>query len=377
MIDTIIAIFAGRWKLFLATLIAQVMIAFFLHTGARLPEMLRFLVFTSPQERAGLASPLPSAVNLFNQIESKLQQKRNEFTLKKPVSVIPSAVASANYDLANGHITVDFQTGEVLNGQNEKKRLPIASLTKIMTAVVALDLADYHERFTVPESASQVQPTSIGVVPGQKMSVEELLHALLLTSANDSAHVIKEGINNKYHADVFVRAMNSKAEILGLKNTRFSNPQGFDNPDNFSSAEDLAVLTRYALANYPEIAEIAKTEYKFLPADSNHKQFDLYNWNGLLGVYPGAQGIKIGNTGQAGYTTAVVSQREGPSSAPGGASAGKHKLITIILGAPGVLERDMWAAQALDDGFAKLGLDPVEITEDQLRAKYSTWKYFN
>lgn len=364
MMDTIIATFAGRWKLFLATLLAQFMIAFLLHTGARLPEMFRFLVFTIPQERAGLIDPVPSAVNFFSQIENKLREKRNDFTLKKPVSIVPSAFASADYDQANGYVTVDFQTGEILNGQNEEKRLPVASLTKIMTAVVALDLADYNERFTVPESASQVQPTSIGVVPGQKMSVEELLHALLLTSANDSAHVIKEGINNKYHADVFVRAMNTKAEILRLKNTRFSNPQGFDNANNYSTASDLAVLTRYALANYPEIAAIAKTEYKFLPEDENHKRFDLYNWNGLLGVYPGAEGVKIGNTGSAGYTTAVVSERNG------------HKLITIMLGAPGVLERDMWAAAILDDGFARLGLEPVNITEAQLKAKYSTWKYW-
>src|SRR5690606_3687251 len=96
-----------------------------------------------------------------------------------------------------------------------------------------------------------------------------------------------------------------------------------------------------------------------------HKQFDLYNWNGLLGVYPGASGVKIGNTGDAQKTTIVTAERNG------------KKLLVVVLGAPGVLERDMWAAELLDLGFEKqYGMAPINVTEEQLRAKYKTWKYW-
>lgn len=354
MTNQIIATFTGRWKLFLATLIAQFAIAFMLHLGVRLPEIFNFLVLTGPKTNASLASPFGD----------RLKEKSNSFFLKKPVSLMSSVYASADFTQAKAYVTVDSDSGQILDGRNEETRVPIASLTKIMTALIGLDLAPADQQFTVRGDAARVEPTSIGVVEGQKMSLDELLHAALMTSANDGVQVIKDGIDEQYGAGTFVRAMNDKAQFLGLKNTHFQNPQGFDNPGNYSTADDLAVLTHYALTNYPEIADIVKTDYRFLPADGNHKQFDLYNWNGLLGVYPGVEGMKIGNTDDAGYTTVVVARRDG------------HKLITVVLGAPGVVERDMWAAQALDEGFAKYGLNPVNVTEAQLKAKYATWKYW-
>ena len=102
------------------------------------------------------------------------------------------------------------------------------------------------------------------------------------------------------------------------------------------------------------------------PKDQNHKQFDLYNWNGLLGVYPGIFGVKIGYTENAQKTTIVASQRDG------------KKVLVVLLGAPGVLQRDLWASQLLDQGFEKLAnLSSINITEEELREKYSTWKYWN
>ncbi|OGE22605.1 hypothetical protein A2688_04625 [Candidatus Daviesbacteria bacterium RIFCSPHIGHO2_01_FULL_38_8] len=307
----------------------------------------------------------PVKVDRFDQIIPKLQQKINNFQLKKQSSLISTAHAGASFDNAKAYALIDYDTGEVLASSNFSDRLPIASITKTMTAIVAIDLAEPNEQFIVSEYASKIPPTKIGVAPGQKMSLEELLHALLLTSANDSAQVIKEGIDKKYDGDYFIRAMNAKAQFLGLQNTSFDNPQGFDGEKNFSSAEDLSVLSRYALENYPLIAEIVKKDYHFIPANSDHKQFDLYNWNGLLGTYPGATGLKIGNTEKAGVTTAVVAEREG------------KKLIAVLLGAPGVLERDLWTAELLDFGFQKgANLQPVVLTELQLKEKYSTWKYW-
>jgi serine-type D-Ala-D-Ala carboxypeptidase (penicillin-binding protein 5/6) len=312
-----------------------------------------------------LISPQPKA-NAIESVSPKLEQIKNNFKLESQNnSFIETSFAASEYDNANAYAAVDLETRKVLVEKNLKVSFPIASLTKIMTAVVALDLADSNELFTVTETAAKQIPTKIGVVKGQRMSVSELLNALMLTSANDAAHVIKDGIDNKYGEEVFVEAMNKKAQFLGLENTNFSNPQGFDGRNNYSSAGDLAILAYYALKNYKEFRDIVKKDYEFLPADKNHKQFDLYNWNGLLGVYPGISGVKIGNTGRAGNTTLVVSKREG------------KEILAVMLGAPGVLERDLWTASILDKAFEEFNLTPVSLTEDDLRKKYATWKYWN
>ena len=101
-------------------------------------------------------------------------------------------------------------------------------------------------------------------------------------------------------------------------------------------------------------------------SNENHKQFDLYNWNGLLDVYPDVHGVKIGNTAAAQKTTIVYSTRGG------------KKLVAVVLGAPDITKRDLWAAKLLDIGYQQtLGLPPVNVTEEQLAAKYSTWHYWN
>lgn len=306
-----------------------------------------------------------SEAKVLDDVYPKLEKRKNDFKLQTTKSIIEPSFAANPYDYANAYAAVDLTTGEVLLEKNLNEAFPIASLTKIMTAVVTLDLADSKEVFTVTERAAKQIPTKIGVVKGQRMSVLELLNATMLTSANDAAQVLKDGINKKYKGDVFIESMNKKAKFLGLMNTNFSNPQGFDSRKNYSSAADLAVLTSYAIKNYKEFRDIVKKDYEFLPADQNHKQFDLYNWNGLLGVYPGTSGVKIGNTGRAGNTTLVLSEREG------------KKVLVVLLGAPGVLERDLWASQILDTAFKKFNISPVSLTETDLKNKYATWKYWN
>lgn len=313
-----------------------------------------------------MISPQQEKSDVLELIKPKLEQKTNAFYLKKPTSFIPVTNAGNEYENATAYGVIDYDTGEVLLQKNFDTKTHVASLTKIMTAVVALDLASSAEEFEVSQKAAEIIPTKIGVSVGEKLAVEKLLNALLLTSANDAAEVIKEGINKKYGEDVFIQAMNEKAKTLKLFDSRFDNPQGFDSIRNFSSVADLAVLSHYALENYSIIAEIAKKDYQFYSPNNNHKQIDLYNWNGLIGVYPGAFGLKIGNTGWAKYTTVVSAQREG------------KKVLVVLLGAPGVLERDLWSARLLDLGFEKLaGLLPANIGEDELMQKYSSWKYWN
>ncbi|HVZ58882.1 MAG TPA: hypothetical protein VG935_03990 [Patescibacteria group bacterium] len=295
-----------------------------------------------------------------------LRQHPNTFYLHqasnsaRPLFIPPKDVE------AKAYLVIDLTSGEIVGEHNADSPLAIASLTKIMSAVVTLDLASPEEQFKVtPRAAAQI-PTKIGVVAGETMTVHELLEASLMTSANDAIEVLRDGIDAKY-ADpgLFVRAMNKKAEILGLTHTHFDNPQGFDSLTHYSSAHDLAILTHYALTTYPLISQIVKQDYIFLPKNSLHKQFDLYNWNGLLDVYPGVIGVKIGNTDDAETTTIVAAQRD------------DETLLVVVLGAPGIYERDEWAAELLDAGFsATRGLPPVNITSAQLKAKYATWKYW-
>ncbi|MDP2692510.1 MAG: hypothetical protein Q8O88_02615 [bacterium] len=305
-------------------------------------------------------------VDIFKSIVPKLSKSKNTYSLKTlNKDFITRAYAQTSEIPALAYIAINFESGEVLEEKESLTKLPIASLTKVMTAIVALDLASPEELFTISNKAAKMPATKIGVVAGEKMTLKELLNATLLTSANDAAEAIKDGIDSKYQSQVFIRAMNEKAKILALENSSFSNSQGFDNEENYSTVENFAILSHYALENYPLIAEIVKKDYEFLPSDNNHKQFDLYNWNGLLGVYPNVFGIKIGNTNDALFTTAVASEREG------------KKVLAVLLGAPGVLERDLWTSELLDRGFEKLGLSKIEISEDQLLQKYSTWRYWN
>ena len=345
------------------SMVTQLILAVLLHLGMQAPAQLRFLAL--PMRLSGV-SQSAATVDALQQIKPLLMQKANNFSLQKKTSLIESADAAGNFDQATSYLAINFNSGEVLAEKNMAAQAPIASLTKIMTAVVALDLASPNEMFTVTANDGRVEPTTIGVVPGQKMSLKELLDASLMTSANDAAQVIADGIDAKFNQPgLFVQAMNVKAESLGLKNTHFTNPQGFDDPNHYSSAEDLAILTHYALSNYLVISQTVSQDYTFLPADNNHKQFDLYNWNGLLDVYPGAYGVKIGNTDAAGYTTVVAAKRDG------------QNILAVLLGAPGVKERDEWAGELLDDAFSKLGVQPAAVTADQLQAKYNTWKYWN
>ena len=304
------------------------------------------------------------AIDVFKTVAPKIYQNKNSYKLSHTNSFVEKAEAESDLSTLPAYVVTDFESGKVLYQKNLSKKLPIASLTKIMSAVVALDLASPTELFTYSQRALSQQATRLAFSPGDKLTLEELLNAALLTSANDCVEAIREGIDTKYGGNVFMRAMNEKARFIGLKNTHFDNPQGFDGETHYSSVEDLAILTHYALSNYPLIAEIVEKDHGELPPTAYHTRAEhLNNWNGLIGVYPGVKGVKIGNTGDAGNTTAVLSEREG------------KKVLAILLGASGVLERDLFASELLNIGFESFSIPSVIITEEQLFEKYGTWKY--
>jgi D-alanyl-D-alanine carboxypeptidase len=260
-------------------------------------------------------------------------------------------------------VSVNFDTGEVYYSHNAAERMRIASITKVMTAMTAIDLVDLDETFTVGQSATEVEPTVIGVRTGEQLTARELIKAGLLTSGNDAMAVLAEGVGKKYGGDtsLFVAAMNEKAKAMGLKNTSFENPQGYDAANHFSTAEEIVYMARYALQSYPSIAEIVGEKEEFVPATSTHRSFNLPNWNMLINTYPGADGIKIGNTGDAGHTSVASASREG------------KRIITVVLGADGILERDLSSAELLNVGFNALGIPPFQMTEELLRTRIQDW----
>ena len=220
-------------------------------------------------------------------------------------------------------IVVDARTGDQLYGKHPREELTIASSTKLMTALLTLERADLDDVFTAaPYSASPVE-SKIGLMPGERMTVEDLLTALVLESANDAAVTLAEGVAGS--RDAFVREMNRRAVALGLRDTSYANPVGFDDPENYSSARDLSQLARRLLTNR-EFARIADLPMATLNSGDHKRTID--NRNLLVQEYPFVSGVKTGHTIGAGYVLV------------GSGSAGGARVITATLGAPSEAARD-------------------------------------
>lgn len=346
--------FSTRWKLFLFSMVAIFVMVMLSHLHLPKPQPLQTVQYA--------VNTLQNKPDPFGPIREKLEQKKNNFTLHTSTDLIPSAYAASGVDQAASYAVMNADTGDVLAQKDINQPVYIASLTKIMSAMVSLDLSSPDTIYTVTDPATHVVPTVIGVTAGEKFTLKELLTAALMYSANDSVEVIRQGIDQQYGPGTFVKAMNDKAQFIGLKNTHFTNPQGFDDPYNFSSSGDLLIMTHYALENYPLINQIIQQQTAILPANQYHKEYKLVNWNSLVGVYPGAYGVKIGQTDDA-HKTMIV-----------GAKRGNTNVIAVVLSAPGYFERDQWTASLLDLGFEKLAnLSPVSVTKSALQAKYNSW----
>ncbi|SET54223.1 D-alanyl-D-alanine carboxypeptidase family protein [Paenibacillus sp. NFR01] len=191
---------------------------------------------------------------------------------------------------------IDVTSGRILYSSRGDEPMLIASLTKIMTAIVAIENSDLSSMVKVSKNASGKEGSSLYLKQGEEMTLENMLYGLMLRSGNDAATAIAEHVGGSEEG--FVHLMNAKAEELNLKHTHFANPHGLDAEGHYSSANDLAVLTAYALHN-PVFAEIVKTKEK--TADNPNEAWD-YKWsnkNKMLRLYEGADGVKTGYTKKA------------------------------------------------------------------------------
>ena len=243
-----------------------------------------------------------------------------------PIAETPSIKARAA-------IVVDLTAGQILYQQDQGARYADASLTKMMTAMVAADLAPLDSVITVPDAATQVEPNHMGISTGEKLTVRELIDGMMLDSGNDAAEALAMGIVDR---TAFITFMNQKAAALHLKTTHFTNPSGLDETDHYSSAYDLAVMGATLLADYPELRAIVGSKQISIYSTPQHKAFNPINIDRLLSTYPGAIGIKPGYTGAAGYCLAAAATRNG------------RTILTVVLGST---QHFTDATTLLDFGF--------------------------
>jgi serine-type D-Ala-D-Ala carboxypeptidase (penicillin-binding protein 5/6) len=221
-------------------------------------------------------------------------------------------------------IVVDGRNGDVMFAKRPDERHSIASTTKLMTALLTLEQAKPSDVFTAPEYNALPAESRINLRTGERMTVHDLLEALLLESANDAAATIAENLSGSREA--FVAEMNVRAQELGLDDTSYANPIGLDDPGNYSSARDLATLTRLLLER-PRFARVVDMQVAELDSGSIPRVID--NRNTLVATTPWVTGVKTGHTTDAGYVLV------GSAKGRGGA-----KVISVVLGEPSEPARD-------------------------------------
>jgi D-alanyl-D-alanine carboxypeptidase len=231
----------------------------------------------------------------------------------------PSAVDDFPAVSAQGAILLEASGNHVIYEKNAHVRLPMASTTKIMTAIVAIEYGNPAMQVTVPAAAVGIEGSSIYLYEGEILTLEHLLYALLLESANDAAVAI--AIATAGSVEAFVDLMNQKAHSLGLSNTHFVNPHGLDHEEHYTTASDLASLARYCMQN-ELFRTIVSTQRMTIPLNDQEGARLLLNHNRLLRSYEGTIGLKTGFTKRSGRCLVSAAQRDGVT------------LISVTLNAP-------------------------------------------
>jgi len=206
---------------------------------------------------------------------------------------------------AQGAVLMDFKTGRVLWGKEENKPLAMASTTKIMTAIIAIESGKINDTVTVSKKASLTPPVKMYLSEGEEIKLKNLLYALMMQSSNDAAVAIAEYVGG--NVENFCNTMTEKAAQIGAKDTIFRTPNGLDLGQHHSTAYDMAVIARYALKNKEFVQIINTKEIEF---KSSKCQYNIINKNRLLNEFEGAIGVKTGYTGKAGHCFVGAATRD-------------------------------------------------------------------
>lgn len=235
---------------------------------------------------------------------------------------------------AKSAILIDADSGTVIGAKDPDVKMSMASTTKIMTALVAIESSDISKKVSVSPCAVGVEGSSIYLYEGERLTLEELLYAMLLESANDAAAAIAIAVGGSIEG--FAALMNEKAEQMGLEDTHFTNPHGLDDEEHYTTARELAIIAAEAMKN-ETFRRIVSTYKKTIPLNETEGVRLLINHNKLLKSYEGAVGIKTGYTKKSGRCLVSSAERDGV------------RLICVTLSAP-----DDWQDHKalLDYGFS-------------------------
>jgi len=260
------------------------------------------------------------------------------FQSPRSATAVPQIVGEAA-------VLIDGRNGQFLYEKNSSQRVYPASTTKILTAVIALEKCKLDDKVTIPAAACNVEGSAIGLLEGEKISLQDLLYALLLNSGNDTAVAIAMHVAGSVEG--FTDLMNKKAVELGAVNSHFNNPNGLPDPNHYSTAYDMALISYYTMQN-PEFRKIVATKIRTIERDDPTAQIYLENHNRLLWNYEGAIGLKTGYTEEARQCLVSAANRGG------------RELVAVVMKTEG---SNIWtdSTALLDYGFN--AYNNVSLTE--------------
>ncbi len=235
------------------------------------------------------------------------------------ISFIERADSSLLSLSARSAVLIECESGNIIFGKNENARMPMASTTKIMTALVVLEECNLSDEIKIPKEAVGTEGSSVYLREGEVFSVRELLSALMLASANDAAVAL--ALHTSGSIEAFAEKMNERAKSLGLKDTHFENPHGLDSDAHFTTAKELALIAREASEN-PIFRDITSKKKLIIRKESKESARLLLNHNKMLSRYEGTFGIKTGFTKTSGRCLVTGAERDGLA------------LIAVTLSAP-------------------------------------------
>ena len=233
-------------------------------------------------------------------VQQNIQYTARELGVTDTTTKFPSSLN------AKAACLIDADSGMVLFAKNADEKLPMASTTKIMTALIALESSDLSDTITFSSHAASMPDVQLNAMSGEQFTLRDLLYSLLLESHNDTAVAIAEHVSGSTEA--FADKMNEKAVELGLSSTHFVTPNGLDADEHYTTAKELCLIASYALQNQT-FCKIIRTPAHSFANRTNTKQYHVTNHDAFLTNYAGAIGIKTGFTGNAGYCFCGAAKR--------------------------------------------------------------------
>ena len=264
-----------------------------------------------------------------------------EIQVQNPLDTSEEGQSPALASLAKSAVIMDFATGSVLFEKNPHQRLPLASVTKIMTLLLIMEAIDdgrisLHDRVKVSEHAASMGGTQVFLEPDETMTVKDMVKGIAIASANDACVAMAEHLAGSEKQ--FVRKMNQRAKQLGMRNTHFVNCNGLPAENHYSSSYDVALMSK-ELLKHPQITQFTAKFSDYLRQDTEHP-FWLVNTNKLVRYYEGLDGLKTGYTTDARYCLSATAQRDG------------FRPIVVVMSEPKAADRTREVTQMLNWSFA-------------------------